>query len=61
MNDIAWSPITSSCFASVANDGRIEIWDLKINNLAPVVTYFDKEPDSDKLDNTPKTIVRFNV
>ena len=38
-----------------------KIWDLKINNLAPVVTYFDKEPDSDKLDNTPKTIVRFNV
>jgi hypothetical protein len=29
-------------FASVANDGRIEIWDLKIDPLAPRQTWFDK-------------------
>jgi WD40 repeat protein len=33
VNDIEWSPHTSSVFASVANDGRIEIWDLFKDNL----------------------------
>ena len=42
MNDIEWSPYTSSVFASVANDGRIEIWDLFKDNLSPLLTYFDK-------------------
>ena len=36
VNDICWAPLTSSVFASVANDGRIEIWDLAINPLAPL-------------------------
>lgn len=45
VNDIAWSPNTSSAFASVADDGRVEIWDLKINPLAPVVTHFDTDKD----------------
>lgn len=31
VNDICWAPKTSSVFASVANDGRIEIWDLKVD------------------------------
>jgi len=35
VNDVCWSPNTSSVFASVANDGRIEIWDLKRDSLAP--------------------------
>jgi len=35
VNDVVWSPNTSSVFASVANDGRIEIWDLFKDNLQP--------------------------
>ena len=58
MNDIQWSPLTSSVFASVANDGRIEIWDLKLDNLNPKVSYFDKEDGN--IINTPKTCVRFS-
>lgn len=54
VNDIMWSPITSSCFALVADDGRIEIWDLKIEPLEPVKIHFDE-------DRSPKTIVRFLV
>lgn len=57
-----WSPDTSTCFASVANDGRLEIWDLKVNYLNPVVTQFDKKPDANGEmveDHTPKTVVRF--
>jgi len=59
VNDIYWSPNTSSVFASVANDGRIEIWDLKKDNLAPVKTYFDKDSDGKEI-NTAKTVVRFS-
>jgi WD40 repeat protein len=28
-------------FASVTNDGRIEIWDLKKDNLNPLIIHFD--------------------
>ena len=35
VNDICWSPQTSSVFGSVANDGRIEVWDLKRDVLQP--------------------------
>lgn len=60
VNDIEWCPITSSVFASVANDGRIEVWDLKLDNLNPKVTYFDKD-DEGKNINVPKTVVRFSA
>ena len=63
VNDICWAPQTSSVFASVANDGRIEIWDLAVNPLAPLKTWFDKDPKDptgQTLSHTPKTIVRFN-
>ena len=57
-NDICWSPKTSSVFGSVANDGRVEVWDLKLNNLAPVICHFDSDADGNK-DETPKTAVKF--
>lgn len=53
-----WSPDTSTVFASVANDGRLEIWDLKEDYLNPVVTQFDIDADGNE-DHTPKTVVRF--
>lgn len=55
-----WSPNTSSCFASVANDGRIEVWDLFIEPLNPIVTYFDQDENGEDI-NIPKTIVRFSA
>ena len=60
VNDIMWSPNTSSCFASVANDGRIEVWDLFTEPLNPIVTYFDQDENGEDI-NTPKTIVRFSA
>lgn len=54
-----WSPNTSSVFASVANDGRIEIWDLYRDNLGPQITHFDKTSDGELI-HTPKTVVRFS-
>ena len=59
VNDIEWSPSTSSCFASVTNDGRVEVWDLKIDNLGPIITYFDEDEDGKRV-HTPKTIVKFS-
>ena len=59
VNDVVWSPNTSSVFASVANDGRIEIWDLFKDNLQPQLTYFDKNSDGEDI-NVPKTVVRFS-
>jgi len=59
VNDICWSPNTSSVFASVANDGRIEVWDLKRDSLAPQLHKFDKDPITGAEVNTPKTVVKF--
>lgn len=58
VNDICWSPHTSSVFASVANDGRVEVWDLKRDPLQPLLTHFDKDAEGTEI-KTPKTIVRF--
>ena len=45
-------------FASVANDGRIEIWDLARSTLGPVVSHFDNKEDGSE-DKTARTVVRF--
>jgi WD40 repeat protein len=59
VNDIEWSPSTSSCFASVTNDGRVEIWDLKVDTLGPIITFFDTDENDNRI-HTPKTIVKFS-
>ena len=59
VNDIAWSINTSSVFASVADDGRIEIWDLFRNNLEPKLVWFDKI-NKKSFNNIPKTCVRWS-
>jgi hypothetical protein len=46
-------------FASVANDGRVEIWDLAKDSISPQVCHFDKDAETGKL-HTPKTIVKFS-
>lgn len=59
VNDVAWSPSTSSVFALVSDDGRVEIWDLYKNNLEPKLTYFDKINKKTR-SNTAKTCVRWS-
>ena len=59
VNDIQWSPSTSSCFAMVAEDGRIEIWDLKLNPLEPKLVYWDQTNDEQKIQDA-KTVVRWS-
>jgi len=60
VNDVEWSPNTSSIFASVASDGRIEVWDLKRNNLSPILSHFDMEKDKVTKIEIPKTVVRWS-
>ena len=60
VNDICWSPNTSSVFASVANDGRVEVWDLKRDSLAPQYYCWDKDPLTNENIMTPKTCVKFS-
>ena len=59
VNDISWSPNTSSVFASVANDGRIELWDLFKDSLAPALEHFDVDEEGNKI-SVPKTVVEFS-
>ncbi|CAM9285758.1 unnamed protein product, partial [Phaeothamnion confervicola] len=40
VNDVAWSPTNATVFASVAGDGRLELWDLERSTLDPVVRVF---------------------
>jgi len=40
--DVNWSPSNSTLFASVTGDGRIELWDLKVSLLDPVVRKFKR-------------------
>ena len=59
VNDVCWSPNTSSVFASVANDGRIEIWDLKRDSLGPQLYQWDKDAEGNDI-HVPKTVVKFS-
>lgn len=43
VNDVAWSPRRETMFASVAADGRIEIWDLESSTVEPAITHFTPE------------------
>ena len=51
----------------MANDGRIEIWDLKKDSLGPQLTEWDRttpgphapEDEASKI-KTPKTVVKFS-
>lgn len=45
VNDVAWSPTCSTVFASVAGDGRVQLWDLAQSTLDPIVSTDAKGPD----------------
>jgi dynein intermediate chain 4, axonemal len=53
VNDIEWSPNSSTIFSCVCDDGRVEIWDLDKGNIGPIIT---KKPEAR---GDPGTMVRF--
>jgi len=53
VSDIQWSPYSSTVFASVADDGRCEIWDLAVKNFEPIII-------NRGTPGVKRTMVRFN-
>ncbi|OMJ85725.1 hypothetical protein SteCoe_12921 [Stentor coeruleus] len=53
VNDIEWSPHSSTIFSNVCDDGRVELWDLSVSNIGPIIT---KKPEQR---GSPGTMVRF--
>jgi len=41
INDVEWSPYTSTIFGCVADDGRVEIWDLSKLTIDPIIEFKD--------------------
>lgn len=39
MMDIQWSPANSTVFGTVSRDGRVEVWDLGVTRLDPVIQH----------------------
>ena len=59
--DLEWSPYCSTLFASVARDGRLELWDLQKKSLDPIYVDWNGKSKADKETiYTAKTCVRFN-
>jgi WD40 repeat protein len=52
VNDIEWSSDTSTVFGDVADDGRIEIWDLARSAIQPIIINID--------DKAPKKSIKFS-
>ena len=38
VNDIEWSPHSSTIFSCVCDDGRVELWDLEHDKIKPLIT-----------------------
>ena len=53
VNDIEWSPHSSTIFSCVCDDGRVELWDLSVNKIGPIIT---KKPG---VRGDPATMVKF--
>merc|ERR1711998_487382 len=72
VHDIAWCPSTSTIFGSVTGDGRVEIWDLSVSMLDPVICLyadgsrnedtfdFDDDPDDRGVELPAQTTILFS-
>jgi WD40 repeat protein len=54
VNDIQWSHLNATAFAAVADDGRVELWDLALRPLDPLVVWIPGEQ------KVARTCVRFS-
>jgi len=59
VNDVAWSPNSSTVFASCTGDGRVEVWDLDYSVIDPKVQHRPSKAET-VLGATPLTIVSFS-
>lgn len=62
INDISWSPKQSTLFALVAQDDRIELWDVSKSLLDPLVTWSQKDSPKEYGDRQrERTTVKFSL
>jgi WD40 repeat protein len=54
--DIEWCPYISTVFASVAKDGRLELWDLDNNIMDATISL---KPKEDEIWNS-KNVIKFS-
>ena len=58
VQDIEWHPSSSTVFASVCKDGRLELWDFEKNNMLDPFAYI--KPQENEI--LPcKTVVKFAI
>lgn len=55
--DVEWHPNTSTVFASVCKDGRLELWDFEKNNMLDPFASIKSNSEEEEL--PCKTMVKF--
>ena len=55
VNDVEWSHLNATAFAAVADDGRVELWDLTLRPLDPIIVHFPSHQP-----HVARTCVRFS-
>jgi len=60
INDISWSPKQSTLFALVAQDGRVELWDVSVSILDPIFSWSRTSEDNRRSDDKVGTSVEFS-
>jgi len=58
VNDVIWSPHNSTSFAACMDDGRVELWDLSVKPLDPIVVHYHDRRDI--VNKRRRTCVRFS-
>ena len=59
VNDITWSPYSSTVFASVTGDGRVDVWDLDHSEIEPKMSHRPTQAEA-VLGVTPLTCCLFS-
>lgn len=57
--DVEWHPSTSTVFASVCKDGRLELWDFEKNNMLDPFACIKATSEEEEL--PCKTMVKFAI
>lgn len=56
VNDVEWSPNTSTIFGSVSDSGEVEIWDLSRQSIDPTIV----QPQQPNKANVPRKSIKFS-
>ena len=57
INDVSWCPGNSTVFAAVTSDAKLQIWDLSVSAIDPVVSYDSSVDDIAKKQQDEKDAI----